>query len=99
MLLEANGVLRAWRLLAEPQCGREIPAESNFDHRTVYLDYEGPVSGNRGRVLRWDWGDFGWLEDEPGRVVVSLSGSKLVGVVKLERTANNWLCSLPNDLN
>lgn len=28
------------------------PAEPIHDHRAVYLDYEGPVSGDRGRVER-----------------------------------------------
>src|SRR5918995_6074940 len=52
LLLECGPVLRAWRLLAEPGPGRAVPAEPNFDHRPVYLDYEGPLSGDRGRVWR-----------------------------------------------
>ena len=43
-----GSVLRAWRLLAEPAPGMEVPAEPNADHRLLYLDYEGPVSGGRG---------------------------------------------------
>lgn len=78
-LLEAGDVLRAWRLPAEPRAGTAIPAEANFDHRLLYLDYEGPVSGGRGRVTRWDAGTFEWIEDEPGRVVVELHGGKLAG--------------------
>lgn len=56
LLLEADGVLKAWRLLAEPL--GPVAAEPNFDHRLLYLDYEGPVSGNRGTVTRWDTGMF-----------------------------------------
>jgi hypothetical protein len=86
-LLEAGGVLRAWRLSAEPVAGRAIPAEANFDHRLLYLDYEGPLSGGRGSVTRWDAGVFEWIEDGPERVVVELSGGKLSGRVELAGSA------------
>lgn len=78
-LLESGPVLRAWRLLAEPVMGKVIPAEANFDHRPLYLDYEGPVSGNRGCVRRWDAGEFDWLCDDGSRVEVELCGTKLKG--------------------
>lgn len=83
LLLEAGAVLRAWRLLGEPGAA-PVPAEPNADHRTLYLDYEGPVSGGRGTVARWDAGTFAWAEDGPGRVVVELRGAKLVGRFALE---------------
>src|SRR5215213_6090693 len=86
-LLEAGSVLRAWRLLAEPAAGRTVPAEPNADHRPLYLDYEGPVSGGRGTVTRWDVGTFEWVEDGPGRVVVELRGAKLTGRFAVEGSA------------
>lgn len=76
LLLEAGPVLRAWRLHGEP--GAAVPAEPNADHRTLYLDYEGPVSGGRGTVTRWDAGTFEWVEGGPG-VVVELRGARLTG--------------------
>ena len=79
MLLESGAVLRAWRLLAEPAPGRDVPAEPNADHRLFYLDYEGPLSGDRGSVRRWDAGTFEWVEDGTERVVVELHGTKLAG--------------------
>ena len=85
LLLEAGPVLRAWRLLAEPEPGVAVPAEPNADHRPLYLDYEGPVSGGRGRVSRWDAGTFEWLADEPDRVAVELRGARLAGVFVIER--------------
>ena len=53
-MLEADGVLKTWRLQDEPLPGRkfETPAEPLPDHRIAYLDYEGPVSNNRGIVTR-----------------------------------------------
>ncbi len=89
-LLEAGSVLRAWRLLAEPIAGVVVTAEANFGHRLLYLDYEGPVSGDRGNVSRWDAGTFDWLVDEPGRVEVELRGAKLTGQWRIESNAGGW---------
>ena len=86
-LLEAGNVLRAWRLLEEPELGKTISAEANFDHRLIYLDYVGPLSGHRGSVTRWDAGTFEWIENDANRVVVELSGTKLAGEVELEKQA------------
>ena len=81
-LLEAGDVLRAWRLDAPPACGVNA-AVANFDHRRIYLDYEGEVSGDRGTVRRWDAGTFEWVEDAPGRAVVELRGGTIKGRVEL----------------
>ena len=85
LFLEAGPVLRAWRLLAEPHSGAAVTAEANEDHRVAYLTYEGPVSGGRGTVARWDAGTFTWIDDEIGRVRIDLQGEKLAGRVCLER--------------
>ena len=58
LFLEANGVLKSWRLLAEPTPGVTVPATPTADHRVVYLDYEGPVSGGRGTVARVAAGEY-----------------------------------------
>jgi hypothetical protein len=87
LMLEAGEALRTWRLAAPPQPGVSVAAEVSFDHRLAYLDYEGPVSGNRGCVKRWDSGSFEWL----GRDAVRLSGTRLCGVLVLEETgAGGW---------
>jgi len=57
---ESGGPLRAWRLLTKPAPGVASSAEPLPDHRPVYLEYEGPVSGDRGTVTRWDGGEFDW---------------------------------------
>lgn len=58
LLLEAGDVLKSWRLLRPVSTGLWIPAESLPDHRSKYLDYEGPVSGDRGSVKRVMAGHF-----------------------------------------
>jgi DNA polymerase Ligase (LigD) len=89
--LEAGPVLRAWRLLAEPAAGKEVPAEANAEHRLLYLDYEGPVSGDRGHVRRWDAGTFEWVADSPERIEVVLQGEKLAGRCVIEAEAHGLL--------
>ncbi len=90
-MLESGDFLRTWRLCAKPQVAAVVAAESLGDHRKAYLDYEGPVSGNRGSVKRWDAGTFHWEVDTPERVVVRLQGERCAGSAVLERTeAGNW---------
>src|SRR5437764_266524 len=67
LMLEAGGALCTWRLEAWPRDGVQIRAELIGDHRLAYLDYEGPVSGNRGRVERRDEGTYS------GEIVLPLS--------------------------
>ena len=58
LMLEAGDVLQTWRLAEPPAPGLAIEATALADHRLAYLDYEGPISGNRGTVSRWDAGVF-----------------------------------------
>ena len=50
----------------------------------VYLEYEGPISKNRGHVQRVDAGTFEWIEQTAERIVVQLAGQKLDGKLTLE---------------
>ena len=91
LMLEAGDVLRTWRLTAPPQPGKVVPATATLDHRRRYLDYEGPVSGNRGRVVRWDRGTFCWQKTESDHLAVELNGVRLQGTMVLDRTdAEEW---------
>jgi hypothetical protein len=90
-LLEVGAVLRAWRLLEEPARGRAIAAEPLPDHRPLYLDYEGEVSGGRGRVRRWDAGTFAWESESAAELYVRLSGNRVSGPVVLRRpSGDRW---------
>ena len=61
-MLEREDVLWTWALPQPPSEGRAVPAIRLADHRKAYLDYEGDVSGARGRVERFDQGDFDILD-------------------------------------
>jgi hypothetical protein len=83
--LEEGGMLKTWALPQLPEPGREMACESLADHRLLYLDYQGPISGGRGTVVRWDQGTFTirtWACDE---LLVELAGAKLAGRVELRR--------------
>src|SRR5262245_3281104 len=94
LFLESGPVLRAWRLLAPLRPGIDVPAEVTPDHRPVYLDYEGPLSGGRGTVSRIDAGTFEWHADLPDQVAVGLAGIRLSGVLTLRRDRAGWSARL-----
>lgn len=85
LLLERGASLRTFRLHEPPEAGRMYPAEKLPDHRLSYLDYEGPVSQNRGTVSRWDAGTYAWRKDSDDVVEVALSGRRFRGRIRLTR--------------
>jgi hypothetical protein len=90
-MLESGEVLRTWRLTESPQPGQVIAAQASFDHRRLYLDYEGPISGGRGCVVCWDRGLFDWIADGPDAVTVRLDGKRCHGLASFTRTlADQW---------
>jgi hypothetical protein len=93
LMLEAGETLQTWRLSAPPGPGPAVAAERSFDHRRLYLDYEGPISGGRGQVTRHEGGTFDWEVVEEGRTVVRLEGTKLRGRLRLERSGDTWLAT------
>ncbi|MBI3822744.1 MAG: hypothetical protein HY289_08690 [Planctomycetes bacterium] len=85
LMLQAGDVLQTWRLAEAPTPGRVIEATALGDHRIAYLDYEGPVSGNRGMVRRWDAGDFDEDTDSrPDARRLVMRGNRVAGPVALE---------------
>lgn len=82
-MLELGGVLKTWSLAEPPTPGVEQPAERLPDHRLAYLDYEGPVSNNRGTVTQWDKGTFEIVEQTDESLTVELLGEKVQGVIIL----------------
>lgn len=87
LMFEVGEVLWTWQLEAWPAEGQVVPAVRIFDHRPVYLDYEGPISGGLGRVRRVERGEFEWLEVGEGRLVAELRGERLVGRLEVVQVA------------
>jgi hypothetical protein len=93
LMLEADGVLVTWAASGLPEKGAAIEAERLADHRLKYLEYEGPISGDRGSVRRVDCGDFEWIERQPARCEAQMFGETLRGRLVIERMdaeAQRW---------
>lgn len=91
-MLEVEDVLQTWALGREPVVGIPIEAEKLADHRKRYLDYEGPVSGGRGTVTRWTFGDYSMIQNEDDQMVVHLQTGRFVGAVSLSRKPDQrWM--------
>jgi len=92
-MLERGEALLTWRLALEPvdRSCLPIPAKRIGDHRKAYLEYEGPVSGDRGHVRRVDAGAVEFEEVSPDRVVVHLEGERLTGSFMLHRRVDGWI--------
>ncbi len=102
--VEDGGVLRTWALDAPIVAGVDLPARALADHRRLYLDYEGEISGGRGRVRRCDRGEYVARVWTDARVVVDLAGDQLVGTAELRRVGEgatetpslSWIFCLGN---
>jgi len=98
LLLEAGETLKTWALPQVPEANVEIPCEALPDHRLAYLDYEGPVAGGRGSVVRWDRGTYEIERQRESEWSVVLAGEKIRGPVVLRRgpgESTHWRLLLP----
>jgi DNA polymerase Ligase (LigD) len=74
----------------------DVGAEQLADHRRDYLDYEGPVSGDRGRVSRVDEGTYAVCGESLDAWHVRIAGQTIQGEIKLSRQkrgAREWRLS------
>jgi hypothetical protein len=101
LMLEVGGHLRTWAIDAPIAPGVDLPARDLADHRLEFLDYEGPVSRNRGSVRRFDQGEYELHAWTPELVRITLKGDQLVGEVELRRVGAEpgeppfaWVCRL-----
>ena len=97
LMFENDGVLWTWALTDLPTSKQATPADRLADHRPMYLDFEGPLTGNRGTVRRVDQGEFDWIEHTPGRYQIRIRGTQLHGLLMIEQDSSNlqrWRISL-----
>jgi DNA polymerase Ligase (LigD) len=102
LLLELPGreLLATWQVYADPAVWTNS-ATGDFlatvralpDHRRTYLDYEGPISADRGQVQRVEEGRFRLLTNEAGKIVLELTGKRLQARLELvlaDSAASLW---------
>ena len=96
LMLEQGAALRTWALTELPAEDKIVVAERLPDHRPLYLDYEGEVSGGRGTVSRIDHGEYHVVEDSAQWLVIKIAGFKLRGTLTIEQdeAAHRWRVSL-----
>jgi DNA polymerase Ligase (LigD) len=78
-----------------PVAGSERGVATRLDdHRLDYLDYEGPVSRDRGTVRRLDAGTVEVVVDLPATCEMRITSGRLRGHLKLTRqgeSSDQWL--------
>lgn len=100
LMLEAGELLRTWALAGTPSPGATIDATALPDHRPMYLEYEGPVSGDRGTVTRFDRGEYQTLHESPLTLSIKVKGALLHGRVNLYQAGDDrsrWICQFTAD--
>jgi hypothetical protein len=101
-MLEYGNTLRTWAIASPVVADLDLPARALGDHRRIYLDFEGGVSGDRGTVRRVDRGTYAVLLWSSELVRVRLEGAQLVGEVELRHVgessegASSWIFRLGN---
>lgn len=98
LLLEIPGTLLSWELSVKPfqqdgtTIGRQLP-----NHRLLYLDYQGPLTGNRGQVEQVFVGELQWqtqpaADTSPLQAVVTVHETDWLLQLSTESQAgNSWL--------
>lgn len=79
--------LTAWKIFSADWTSPQT-AVRNFDHRTLYLDYEGEIDGGRGRVTRRDTGTYETQTWTGKEIIIFLHGAKISGIVSLSRQSD-----------
>ncbi|MBN2584845.1 MAG: hypothetical protein JXL80_17405 [Planctomycetes bacterium] len=94
LMFEVGPALRTWSLPKPPDQPEHLPmcVRQLADHRIEYLEYEGEVSDNRGRVAIHDRGSYQWGDeveapiDTLNELTVLVEGERLSGRFHLVRT-------------
>lgn len=82
LMFEAGGELRTWAVDRLPTAeGPPAIATPLPPHRLAYLQYEGPVSGNRGTVRRVTSGSYRLLQESEGRLELRVESPGLIGTL------------------
>jgi hypothetical protein len=92
LMLEQGEMLRTWALENLPTADQPVLAERLPDHRNVYLEYEGAVSGERGSVTRVDHGEYSIVEELPDRLTIEIAGKNLRGMLTIAAEPDSQRC-------
>ena len=85
LMLQSESSLLTWEINQIPPSGQSVEAVQLPNHRLLYLDYEGPISANRGEVRRVDHGRCDVEHPTVDRVIAHIAGQTLCGSILLDR--------------
>ncbi len=95
VMLEYQGELVTFSIEGWPENAAPVVAQRLSAHRIEYLDYQGPVSGNRGTVSQFDRGTYEPVGDVTGDFdewQLILSGSANRGRLHIyTKNGESWL--------
>lgn len=86
LMLEWGDVLKTWSVSALDA----TTAQRIQDHRLLYLEYEGEISGGRGEVRIVDRGTYDVLNWGAGEISVLLRGRRYYGELRLQDQGPVW---------
>jgi len=85
LMLEKDGHLITFELQQLPIPGEKLVVRPLADHRLVYLDYEGPISGDRGHVTQWTSGRYTTVAETDEKWILELQSPRLSARIVLIR--------------
>lgn len=86
LMFELEEELLTWAVAVFPWKRKTVvPATRLAPHRLHYLDFEGELTGQRGRVQRCAAGVYQLIEHQPQSWRAELLGHELRGIVQLSR--------------
>ena len=98
-MFQLDGVLLTWAVEECPRPGLRTVARALDAHRLEYLDYSGPVSGNRGEVSPWDRGSYQGNLSRTNRFSLHLQGDQCDGLIQMEPVDGDegkWFVTFPD---
>ena len=90
LMLEQGDTLATWRVPVAPfeWAGEIVRCRKSFDHRDIYLTYQGEITGGRGEVRIVASGQYQPIDVKEDYWQVSLNGEIVNGVLKLKLIQN-----------
>lgn len=97
LMIERGDVLWTWQLARNPLTPGPwpIPARRIGDHRKAYLEYEGPLTRNRGEVKRIEAGCVEITETDAGGIHIDFTAGSIRGAFALARSGpDSWVLTV-----
>lgn len=88
-------VFKTFSTLADDVPKSSCLLRPSHDHRKLYLHFEGPISGGRGKVHRVDEGELTWIQNQEP-LQFRLNGASLKGEFSIANEGGIYILRLIN---